>query len=215
MEARGVRVYCAGPLFNAKEREEMELLAGALERAGFETFLPQRDGLELTKCVDELVQRGMAPGEARRIMAEAIFALDVYQVLHGCDVLVANLNGRVPDEGTVSEAAIAWSRGKAVVGYKSDTRTAFAGQDNPLVVGLFEFSLCTSPEEVAAAVKTKLGETAGPAARQEVREQEISERIRLGREIWRVLREDRSVDGVLQVLMAREPEAAGKAAGAE
>ena len=127
MQGHRGRVYCAGPLFNPKEREEMAALAGTLEEAGYETFLPQRDGLELTKCVAALVAKGLPPSSANRAMSEAIFALDVYQVLHGCDIVVANLNGRVPDEGTVSEAAIAWSRGKPVVGYKADTRSAFGG----------------------------------------------------------------------------------------
>jgi nucleoside 2-deoxyribosyltransferase len=141
---RRQKIYCAGPLFTDKEREEMTAMATALEEAGFTTFLPQRDGLELAKCVDYLVADGMHVSEASKRVSRAIFSLDVYQVLHGCDVLVANLNGRVPDEGTVSEAAMAYSRGKPVVGYKADSRTAFDGQDNPLVAGLFQFQLCDS-----------------------------------------------------------------------
>ena len=125
MDAGRLRVYCAGPLFNRKEQEEMLQISEALEEAGFDTFLPQRDGLELSKCVDELVREGMTVEEAGRLMAEAIFALDVYQVLEGCHMLVANLNGRVPDEGAVSEAAIAWARGKPVIAYKADMRSAF------------------------------------------------------------------------------------------
>ena len=34
-------VYCAGPLFIEKQREEMNELAIALEGEGFGTFLPQ------------------------------------------------------------------------------------------------------------------------------------------------------------------------------
>ncbi|OTP76147.1 Nucleoside 2-deoxyribosyltransferase [Caballeronia sordidicola] len=41
-----LRVYCAGPLFNARERAEMDSIASVLEQAGFSTFLPHRDGLE-------------------------------------------------------------------------------------------------------------------------------------------------------------------------
>jgi len=38
------RIYCAGPLFNSSERAEMEILAEALEQAGFRPCLPHRDG---------------------------------------------------------------------------------------------------------------------------------------------------------------------------
>jgi nucleoside 2-deoxyribosyltransferase len=194
-----LKVYCAGPLFNQKEQEEMLAIAKALEAAGHATFLPQRDGLELTKCVERLIGLGMDAQEAQLLMAEAIFSLDVYEVLHDCDLLVANLNGRVPDEGAVSEAAIAWSRGKPVVGYKADSRTAFGGQDNPLVTGLFRFRLAKSIEEVLAGV----GEEAARLRTADVpgdREQEIEESLRLGKEISEILGTTRQVDAVVDTI---------------
>ncbi len=107
MIERSVRVYCAGPLFNRKEREEMAELAECLEASGYETFLPQRDGIELVPCVAALVEAGMTKAKASEALSKAIFALDVYQVLVECEATVVNLNGTVPDEGAVSEAAIA------------------------------------------------------------------------------------------------------------
>ena len=174
MPTNGPRVYCAGPLFNERERDEMRQIAQALEGAGFETFLPQRDGLELTKCVDELVRIGYGSERASRLISEAIFALDVYQVLRGCDAIVANLNGRVPDEGTVSEAAMAWARGQLVVGYKADTRTAHRGQDNPLVAGLFGFRLCPTIQDAVRAVEAGLTRVGATKTRRTVREEEIT-----------------------------------------
>jgi nucleoside 2-deoxyribosyltransferase len=156
MASRPTRVYCAGPLFNAKEQDEMRELAEALERAGFHTFLPQRDGLELTKVVPELVARGVDPAIAGEITAKAIFALDVYQVMEDCEAIVVNLNGRVPDEGAISEAAIAWAWGRIVVGYKSDSRSLFLGQDNPLVTGLFDFRLCRTASDAVATLTEAL-----------------------------------------------------------
>lgn len=151
-----IKIYCAGPLFTAKERQEMDEIAGALEAVGFATFLPQRDGLELTKYIESLVKNGFVQREASQLMSRAIFALDIYQVLHGCNALVANLNGRVPDEGTVSEASMAWSCGKVVVGYKADSRTVFEGEDNPLVAGLFAFHLCNTIDELVSAVQEQM-----------------------------------------------------------
>ena len=200
MDSHGFRVYCAGPLFNERERAEMQLIAEALFEAGYDTFLPQRDGLELTKCIEKLKQDGFADDQASRLMCEAVFALDVYQVLEGCHLVVANLNGRVPDEGTVSEAAIAWSRGKPVVGYKTDSRTAFGGQDNPLVAGLFDFELCRSPREVAEQVARKLKSIGSFESHTDEREREIHSRVRLGEAIWDQLRGNQGIDGVVAVL---------------
>lgn len=208
MENLPMRVYCAGPLFNQQEREEMTLLATALEDAGFDTFLPHRDGLELTKCVEELIRNGLARDRANRVMSEAVFALDVFQVLQGCDVIVANLNGRVPDEGTVSEAAIAWSRGKPVVGYKTDSRTAFGDQDNPLVVGLFDFDLCDSAPKVVAKAEAIARSGICPENRKSAREDGIASRLQLGSEIWQALRGNRGVDGVVEILSSRGPQEA-------
>ncbi len=49
---------------------------------------------------------------------------------------MANMNGRVPDEGAVAEAAVAFAVGKPVIIYKNDCRTAFSGRDNSMVTGL-------------------------------------------------------------------------------
>ena len=201
------RVYCAGPLFNEKEREEMQLIAEGLETAGYTTFLPQRDGLELTKCVAELVRAGFKADEAARLTSEAIFALDVYQVLHSCEALVANLNGRVPDEGTVSEASMAWSRGGTVVGYKADARTTFGGQDNPLVAGLFGFRLCETIEEIPGVVESSLRRSKQPADRKQIRELEISAHERFGNQIWSALQEGPGMEGVIGVLLTHNPSA--------
>ncbi len=51
------RVYCAGPLFNAYERDEMAKIACVLKDAGYATFLPQDDGIEFTRLAKELLGR--------------------------------------------------------------------------------------------------------------------------------------------------------------
>jgi len=197
------RVYCAGPLFNRKEQEEMAELADTLERAGYSTFLPQRDGLELTKCIEHLLAQDFSLERASRLMSEAVFALDVYQVLNVCDAVVANLNGRVPDEGAVSEVAMAWARGKVVIGYKADSRTAFEGQDNPLVAGLFQFRFCRSLDEVIDALSDALRTYAVhelPASR----EVEIGAHEALGEELWSVLQTERDISRLVDVIVRHE-----------
>ena len=117
-------VYCAGPLFSESERREMDMIARVLKDADQETFLPHRDGLELTK----LTKTSLALDSDRTTCAidSAVFHLDIYKLLSWSDAVVANLNGRTPDEGTVVEAALAWHSGKALVLFKNDDRCVYA-----------------------------------------------------------------------------------------
>lgn len=150
------RVYCAGPLFNAAERAEMDSIAATLEAAGFATFLPHREGLEFAKLKPELEKLGASAGEAAHMLDRAIFSLDTFQLLRRCDAVVANLNGRVADEGTVVEASLAWHAGKPLVLFKADARTMLSGSDNPMLVGLGDFDvidrLSALPDAVRQAV---------------------------------------------------------------
>jgi nucleoside 2-deoxyribosyltransferase len=144
------KIYCAGPLFNNKEKEEMQEIASILESRGYEVFLPQRDGFEFFNLFSAFTNLGVSESVARRILNKAIFTLDVFQVLssHG---LVLNINGRVPDEGAIVEAGIAWSSGKKIVIYKNDARTLLNGNDNPLLVGLTDFKVVNSIKDLPQA----------------------------------------------------------------
>ena len=151
-----LRVYCAGPLFNAAERSEMDSIAATLEAAGLSTFLPHRDGLEFAKLKPELEKLGASVEEAARMLDRAIFSLDTYQLLTRCDAVVANLNGRVADEGTVVEASLAWHADKPLVLFKADARTMLSGSDNPMLTGLGDFKvvdqLAALPQAILEAV---------------------------------------------------------------
>ncbi len=188
---KGIRVYCAGPLFNEKEREEMAQLATALEEAGFQTFLPQRDGLELRKCVKALLEAGIPRQQSADLVAKAVFTLDVYQLLQECAAVVVNLNGRVPDEGAVAEAAMAWSAGKTLVGYKADSRSVFEGADNPLVTGLFDFAVTRSISEAAEKLTALVEDGHIAELRKVEHSSALRQQLRTGSEIWRILQEGR------------------------
>lgn len=141
------KVYCAGPLFNIKEREEMAEIAETLEERGFNVFLPHRDGFEFAHLYDVFLDIGYSESEANRILNKAIFTLDIFQVLSS-DGLILNINGRVPDEGAMVEAGIAWSAGKKVVIYKNDYRTLINGYDNPLLLGLGNFEAVNEIQKI-------------------------------------------------------------------
>lgn len=147
------RVYCAGPLFNQSERAEMTEIADRLCRSGFEVYLPHRDGMEFRHVLDELVRRGWSSAVAGSFLHSAIFALDVYQLVAECGSMVWNLNGRVPDEGAVSEAAMAWMLGKPLIAYKDDFRTMITGRDNPLLAGLVDFDLIADKAHIVMTLE--------------------------------------------------------------
>lgn len=150
------RVYCAGPLFNAAERDEMLRIAEALARCGFETFVPHADGMEFSRAQPYLMARGHSAQRVGQWLHEAIFALDVYHVVVNCGSLVFNMNGRAPDEGAVAEATMAWMLGKPVVIYKEDCRSAVAGRDNPLVVGPAGFETVRELDRLGEALEAKI-----------------------------------------------------------
>lgn len=133
----------------------MGVLAATLEGAGMTTYLPQRDGVEayVLRHADSLGT--LLPAALRRVIDHAIFALDVFELVERCDVLVFNMNGRVPDEGAAVEAGMAMAVGRPVVLYKRDVRSAFGSADNAMITQLSRRppvrDLARLPEAVRAA----------------------------------------------------------------
>jgi nucleoside 2-deoxyribosyltransferase len=147
------RIYCAGPLFNQAERDEMSAIADVLCEAGFTVYLPHRDGMEFRLILDELVERNWPAPLAAQFLHAAIFSLDVYQLAVECQAVAWNLHGRVPDEGAVSEAAIAWTLGKPIVAYMDDVRSLISGRVNPMLVGMVEFETKEAIGDLPGALK--------------------------------------------------------------
>lgn len=147
------RVYIASPLFNPAELEENLRINKAIEKAGYDTFFPQRDGFLFTELVKEIEKQGFVNDKAQKLALNIIVHLDVYQACEVCDAMVLNLNGRVPDEGAVSEGALAFRSEIPLVIYKQDARSLIMGMDNPLVVGLTNFEIATTIEEIPIKLK--------------------------------------------------------------
>ena len=103
-----MRLYFAGPLFSAAERDWNEELAAALRNGGHEVFLPQEK------------ESGMdAPG---------IFITDVGGI-DWADAVVAIMDGPDPDAGTAWEVGYAYGK-KPIVLVRTDFRTE-AGSSGP------------------------------------------------------------------------------------
>lgn len=185
------RIYCAGPLFNESERTEMAEIARVLEEAGHTTFLPHRDGLEFARLMPELRMQGLDAISADRALLRSIFALDVYQLLNACDGVVANINGRVPDEGTVVEVALAWHAGKPLVLYKADSRSLLNGSDNPMLTGLSNFESFDEIASLPKAIAEQLRKSNGAR---------IVEALRMGEQIARARAESSDLVNLASVL---------------
>lgn len=186
-------VYCAGPLFNQPERDEMTSIADVLVGDGYSVFLPHRDGMEFRLIHEVLIQRGWEPQIAGQFLHEAIFALDVYQLAVACDAMVWNLNGRVPDEGAVSEAAIAWTLGKPLIAYHDDARSKIAGRMNPLLVGLVDFTTVSRIEDIPSALQVERQKTSCGPIDVDRLSAKLKTTVDRGEELWRALCKERTL----------------------
>lgn len=205
------RVYCAGPLFNQPERDEMTLIADNLNRAGFPVYLPHRDGMEFRLVHHVLTGKGWPAADAARFLHEAIFALDIYQLVVECEAVVWNLNGRVPDEGAVAEAAIAWTLGKPLVAFHADARTLISGRLNPMLVGLVEFETVSEIEAIPAKiVATIQGDCDSPVTKNRL-PRRIATAVEAGRTLWIAMKEqqthpdDEAIAEIVERLFADGP----------
>ena len=100
-----MKLYFAGPLFSAAERDWNAALAVRLRAAGHEVFLPQ----DQEKGKD----------------AAGIFATDVAGI-DWADALVAIIDGPDPDSGTAWECGYAYGKKPVVL-----VRTDFRGSGDP------------------------------------------------------------------------------------
>jgi len=154
MDAR--TVYCSGALFCPEEVKAMEDIAGALEGAGYSTYLPHRDGVEafVLNAVNKPLSNLLVFHPITRFLSRATFALDIFQVLT-CDYFVFNMNGAVPDEGGVVETGVAFAAGKPVVIYRNDTRGTPGRGGSPLLMGASgTFETVDSVEGIPTALES-------------------------------------------------------------
>ncbi len=185
-------VYCAGPLFNQSERDEMTSISEALMQDGHTVYLPHRDGMEFRLVRELLVERGWGAEIAGQFLHEAIFALDVYQLVVRCDAMAWNMNGRVPDEGAVSEAAMAWTLGKPLVAFQDDVRSMIAGRMNPLLAGLVDFTTVHRIKDIPAALVVERQRTTIRPVEVDRLPVKIKTAVERGAALWKALGAERA-----------------------
>jgi nucleoside 2-deoxyribosyltransferase len=96
-----MRIYLAGPLFSAAERDFNAALARCLRAEGHEVFVPQ-----------EQEQRDMSAAE--------IFRGDVAGI-DWAELVLANMDGADPDSGTCWECGYAYGK-RPILLFRSDFR---------------------------------------------------------------------------------------------
>ncbi len=186
-------IYCAGPLFNQAERTEMTAIADLLTERGYGVYLPHRDGMEFRLVREELIERGYEPHVAGAFLHAAIFTLDIFQLVSECEAVVWNLNGRVPDEGAVSEAAIAWTLGKPILAYKEDVRSMITGRDNPLLVGLVEFETLSDMDQIPDRLDDLLRKNSSGPCDLTVLPPAVQKAVGQGSLLWSAMQEESAV----------------------
>lgn len=105
-----MKIYLAGPLFSSAERAFNSSLAWKLRDYGYVVWLPQENEPRL----------GIPNWE------KEVFTLDV-RGIDEADVVVANMDGPDPDSGTAWEHGYAFGKGKPVVAFRTDFRSASDG----------------------------------------------------------------------------------------
>ena len=100
-------IYIAGPLFNAHERNYLELIASELEGNGYKCFLPHRD----QSGIDESELEGTNISQATK---DKIFTTDL-TALKEADLTVALITGQDIDSGTAAEIGFTYANGKPVI----------------------------------------------------------------------------------------------------
>jgi nucleoside 2-deoxyribosyltransferase len=143
-----IKVYIASPLYSTKEQQDNCEIDEVLRRAGYNTFLPQRDGFAYADLFKQVQNEGYAYEEARDIALGLIMHLDVYQVCEGCDATVLNLNGHNPGEGTITEGALCFRSERPLVIYKGNNPSFVLENHSPLLTGQTRFEIVGKIEEI-------------------------------------------------------------------
>ena len=102
-----IKIYIAGPLFNAHERNYLELIASELERSGYKCFLPHRD----QSGIDESELEGTHMSQGTK---DKIFNADL-TALREADLTVALITGQDIDSGTAAEIGFTYANNRPII----------------------------------------------------------------------------------------------------
>lgn len=120
---RKITIYPAAALFNGRETYFNSQLVEGLERMGYKTNFPQRDGFEFGNLTEVLSER-LKQEQIGSAVQKIIYFLDMGVFVPTSDVVLANLDEPI-DEGVVVETSYAKLMGKYVIGLRTDVRSPY------------------------------------------------------------------------------------------
>ena len=149
-KGREHRAYYAAGLFNEGERQFNLKVKRMLDELGFETWFPQEDA----GFIEDYLAQGMTLEEARHHIFEQNL-----EAVRAADVLIFNLDGRVPDEGACIEAGVAFGWDKRLIGLQTDFRAVEPGGNNLMIDGVLQYEIAKSVEELREMLTAEDGLT--------------------------------------------------------
>lgn len=136
---RQPRAYYAAGLFNEGERTFNLRAKAVLDELGYEVWFPQEDA----GFLEQYMADGMTLAQARYHIYQMNLA-----AVRATDVLVFNLDGRVPDEGACVEAGVAFGSGKRCIGLQTDFRAVEPGGNNLMLDGILNYEIASNLDEL-------------------------------------------------------------------
>ncbi len=136
---RELRAYYAAGLFNEGERQFNLRVKAMLDELGFVTWFPQEDA----GFIEDYLAQGMTLDEARHHIFEQNL-----EAVRAADVLIFNLDGRVPDEGACIEAGVAFGWDKRLIGLQTDFRAVEPGGNNLMIDGVLRYEIAKSIDQL-------------------------------------------------------------------
>ncbi len=133
------KIFISGPMFSPADLWEGRQIKSALTDAGFETYWAPEDGIEDERLIQNLKSPLMELADFQKValLVQKIgWTLDIYMATFGCDGMVMDMNGRVPDGGSIVEAANAYACGMPLVLYKETSITMWGPFNNPMIAAL-------------------------------------------------------------------------------
>lgn len=120
-----LNIFIAAPLFNEMERRRNSEMKNFLISHGFTVFLAQDDvGLSYDMIESD---------ESKSTIRKNIFQSDMDGVSK-CDIVIALLDGRTPDEGACVELGMGKAFGKKCILFSTDDRAMDKYGDNNIMV---------------------------------------------------------------------------------
>lgn len=147
------RVYFCGSFYTPEEQNKMDYLANLIP-SSFILDLPHKNSLELIYL--QLLNYNIIKYESEDsiLYENYIYYFQLYNIFKYSDILIYNMNGRVPDMGALLQTSLFYSSGKPLIIYKNDHRSKIFGIDNSMITGLTQnFKIINDIKKIPEEIK--------------------------------------------------------------